>query len=326
MSKPFLLVAICVACCASTVSLAQVLSVSELSSRDLQELDRDRTVVMIPGGIFEQHGPYLPSFTDGFLNEWIARRTAEAIVAERGLTVLILPTIPLGVGSPEDFGGLSPIAGSYTLRPETLRAVYMDLSSALGQDGFHTIFVVNRHGAPAHNQALLDAAEHFEDRFGGTMAVLTSLIHEDGMKVPDHLSTEQNAENGVDVHAGEEESSQVLFLRPDLVHDDIIHATPFTAVSAEDLTEIAKDDNWQGYFGSPRLATASAGALIVRFRTGQTIDLAIRILDGFDWKTLRTRADRNGMNRSFRSADENNLARAEKERVAQDEWLRMKRN
>ena len=164
MSKRLLLAALCVLCCASTVSLAQVLRVAELSSRDLQKLNRDRTVVMIPGGIFEQHGPYLPSFTDGYLNEWIAHHTAEAIVAERGLVVLIFPTIPLGVGSPEDFGGLSPFSGSYALRPETLRAVYMDLVSALGQDGFRTIFVVNRHGAPAHNRSLLDAAEYFEAR------------------------------------------------------------------------------------------------------------------------------------------------------------------
>ena len=322
MSKRFLLAAICVACCTSTVCLAQVWSVSELSSRDLQELNRDRTIVMIPGGIFEQHGPYLPSFTDGYLNEWVARRTAEAIVAERELTVLMFPTIPLGVGSPENFGGLSPFSGSYALRPETLRAVYMDLASALGQDGFRTIFVVNRHGAPAHNQALLDAAEYFEHRFGGIMAVLTSLIHEDGMKVPDHLSPEQISENGVDVHSGEEESSQLLFLRPDLVHDDLFEATAYTAVSAEDLTEIAEDANWKGYFGSPRLATPSAGALIVNFRTKQTIDLALRILDGFDWRSLRTRADRNGMNASFKTADDNNLGRAEKERAIQEEWLR----
>ena len=325
MSKRFLLAAICVACCTSTVCLAQVLSVSELSSRDLQELNRDRTIVMIPGGIFEQHGPYLPTFTDGYLNEWVARRTAEAIVAERELVVLMFPTIPLGVGSPEDFGGLSPFSGSYALRPETLRAVYMDLASALGQDGFRTIFVVNRHGAPAHNQALLDAAEYFEHRFGGTMAVLTSLIHEDGMKVPDHLSLEQISENGVDVHSGEEESSQLLFLRPDLVHDDLFEATAFTAVSAEDLIEIAEDANWKGYFGSPRLATPSAGALIVNFRTKQTIDLALRILDGFDWRSLRTRADRNGMNASFKTADDNNLGRAEKERAIQEEWLRKNR-
>ena len=120
-------------------------------------------------------------------------------------------------------------------------------------------------------------------------------------------------------------SSQMLFLRPDLVHDDLVDAAAFTAVSAGDLTKIAKDAKWQGYFGSPRHATPSAGALIVSFRTKQTIDLALRILDGFDWRNLRTRADRTGMNASFKTLDDNNLRRAEKERAIQEEWLRKNR-
>lgn len=114
----------------------QILEVAKLSARDIARLDRDQTAVIMPGGIFEEHGPYLPSFTDGYLNEWLADRTAEAIVAQRGGTVLKFPPIPLGVGSPEGFGGLAPFSGSYTVRPETLRAVYMDLTSALGEDGF----------------------------------------------------------------------------------------------------------------------------------------------------------------------------------------------
>ena len=141
------------------------------------------------------------------------------------------------------------------------------------------------------------------------------------MKVPDHLSPVQITENGMDVHAGEEESSQILFLRPDLVHEDIFESTAFSAASARDLIDIAKDENWKGYFGSPRLATPDAGALIVRFRTEQTIDLALRILDGFDWRSLRTRADQAGMNAAFKEVDANTLGRAKNERAAQEEWL-----
>jgi len=302
-------------------AIAQILLVSELSVRDIERLDRDQTVVILPGGNFEEHGPYLPSFTDGYLNEWLADRTAEAIIAERGGTVLKFPTIPLGVGSPENFGGLSPFSGSYTVRPETLRAVYMDLASALGEDGFRAIFVLARHGSPSHNLALLEAADYFNDRFDGTMVVLTSLIYEEGIEVPSYLTDDQQQENGVDIHAGELETSQTLFLQPSLVHDDYRTAAPITASSADELTELAERPNWPGYFGSPRLATPNAGAQIVEYRTRQTIELALRILDGFDWRSLPTRADRSGMNSAFRTTDENNLARAEEERRRQEDWL-----
>lgn len=146
------------------------------------------------------------------------------------------------------------------------------------------------------------------------------------MKVPDHLTPEQTEENGITVHAGEEETSQMLFLRPDLVHDDISDAPAFAATSPEDMIKIAKEPGWEGYFGSPRLATSRAGALIVNYRTSQTIDLALRILDGFDWRSLRTRADRgNGMSPSFKTVDDNASVRAEQERRKQEEWLRTNR-
>lgn len=300
----------------------QVLEVAGLSARDIAQLDRDQTVVILPGGIFEQHGPYLPSFTDGYLNEWLADRTAEAIVAHRGGTVLKFPPIPLGVGLPEDFGGLAPFSGSYTVRPETLRAVYMDLGSALGEDGFRTIFLLNRHGAPAHNRALLEAADYFNDRFDGTMVVLTSLNYEPTIQPPNYLSSDEERENGVDIHAGEWETSQTLFLQPGLVHDDYRTAKAAAAGSEEDLAEIARGTGWRGYFGSPRLATARAGSRWVEYRTRQTIELALRILNGFDWRSLPTRADATGDESSFHTADVNNVSRSEQERLRQEEWIR----
>src|SRR5262245_59192869 len=83
----------------------------------------------------EEHGPYLPAFTDGYASEWAAGQVAKAIVARPGWTVVTFPVVPLGVGSPEDFGGRRPFAGSYTVRPSTLEAVFRALLEA--SDYFH---------------------------------------------------------------------------------------------------------------------------------------------------------------------------------------------
>ena len=317
MMRFFILAAVLFAVPANAVG--QILQLAELSVRDLEQLNHEQTVVIIPGGIFEQHGPYLPSFTDGYLNEWLAAQTAEATLAARGGTVLMFPTIPLGAGLPEDFAGLSPFSRSYTVRPETLRAIYMDLASALGQDGFRTVFLLNRHGAPAHNWALLEAADYFNDRFDGTMVVLTSLLYDGTIEAPSFLDSEEKIEHGIDIHAGVGETSQTLFLQPRLVHDDYRLARPMTADSAEDLTRIAESTGWPGYFGSPRLATQAADAQVVEYRTKQVVELALRILDGFDWRVLPTCADIT--NASFRAVDDNNRARAEEEKRRQEEWI-----
>ena len=52
---------------------AQVLEVTTLNTEDVRRLDRQRTVAILPGGILEEHGPYLPSYTDGYGNERLAR-------------------------------------------------------------------------------------------------------------------------------------------------------------------------------------------------------------------------------------------------------------
>lgn len=305
---------------AASASFAEILIVSEMSVRDLERLDREETVVLIPGGILEEHGPYLPSFTDGYFNQWITDRTAEATLAERGGTVLKFPMIPLGAGSPEDFGGLAPFSGSYTVRPETLRAVYMDLASALGNDGFRTIFVFNSHGSPSHNWALLGAADYFNDQYDGTMVVLTSLLYETPNR-PQPLSQTELAESGADVHTGENETSRMLFLHPNLVHDDFAKAKPFTVDSIDALTQVAETPGWPGYFGSPRLATPVTGAREVRYQADRIINLALRILDGFDWTTLATRGDLEDLPASLDTLDRNLRGRADEERRRQEEWI-----
>src|SRR5688572_18233283 len=81
-----------------SVSSAQVLKLAELNTEQIRSLNKDRTIVLIPGGILEQHGPFLPSFTDGYRNEATTEELARHIAARPGWTALVLPTIPLGVG------------------------------------------------------------------------------------------------------------------------------------------------------------------------------------------------------------------------------------
>ena len=73
---------------------AQVYALADMNTRQIQALDRQRTVVLIPGGILEEHGPYLPSYTDGYAVEAYTRALATAIVARPGWTVVVFPQGP----------------------------------------------------------------------------------------------------------------------------------------------------------------------------------------------------------------------------------------
>lgn len=87
------------------VSEGQVLHVADLTTQQISSLDRSKTVVLLPAGILEEDGPYLPSYSDGYLNAWLTQRLAEAVVSRPGWTALIFPSIPLGNSGANDIGG-----------------------------------------------------------------------------------------------------------------------------------------------------------------------------------------------------------------------------
>lgn len=265
---------------------AQVLKVADLTTEDIRQLDRDRTVVLLPGGVLEEHGPHLPSFTDGYMNEWWSRQLAEAIVSRSGWVVLQFPLLPLGHGAPNDLAEKFSFPGSYGVRASVLRAVYMDLASQLGEQGFRWIFVIQNHGAPLHNQALDQAGDFFRDLYGGAMVHLFGRQIPAAFGAPPSLPDDQARENGLDIHAGASETSRMLFLRPDLVRPIYRDLAPAAAQTFAGLVEVARSPDWQGYFGSPRLATAAHGVAVMHYRGDAYVSLALQILDGLDEATI----------------------------------------
>jgi creatinine amidohydrolase/Fe(II)-dependent formamide hydrolase-like protein len=151
---------------------AHILDVGELNTEQIQSLDRAHTVVLLEGGILEEHGPYLPSYSDGYQSDFVATKVAGAIVARPGWTVLRFPPLPLGAMPANEIGGRFTLPGSYPIRMATLRAVFMDLATDLGDAGFRYSLVLNYHGGPTHNRALDDASRYFCERYGAVMVNL----------------------------------------------------------------------------------------------------------------------------------------------------------
>ena len=238
---------------------ANIFQVKELNTTQIQSLDKNKTVILIPGGILEEHGPYLPSFTDGYWNEKLTDTIAKAIAGRKDWNVLVFPTIPLGNSGANDVGQKYSFPGTYTVRFETLRAIFMDIGTELGEQGFKNIFIVHGHGAPNHQRALDQAANYFNETYKGKMINLMGLnpIIMNWFEAP--KTKEQQEEDGFTIHAGVAETSSMLYIAPHLVDSGYKQAAPFTGNSMEELVGIAQRPGWKGYFGSQRLATADFG-------------------------------------------------------------------
>ncbi len=312
---------------------AQIYHVKEMNTAQIRALDRSKIVVLMPGGILEQHGPYLPSFTDGYRNERMTQELADAIVARSGWKVVIFPTIPLGAGGANEIGSKHSFPGTYAVRASTLRAVFMDLATELGEQGFRWIFVIHVHGAPRHNEVIDHASDYFHDTYHGHMVNLTGLLplRPPRREFVERLEGDAQKEEGSSPHADALETSEILFLRPDLVDPGYSKAMPHTAADPNDWVRVARAPDWPGYIGSPRVATAALGAWAWKLYSSRIVDLALNILDGADYRRIPRYAD-SGRLQSQGSANAVSLqlsreaeARERLIEKKQSEWLRAKK-
>ena len=97
--------------CRPAAGCTQVHRLAEMNTEQIRALDRQKTVILLPGGILEEHGPYLPSYTDGCMSERLTDDLANAIAARPGWSVVVFPVIPLGSGGANEMGARFPFPG-----------------------------------------------------------------------------------------------------------------------------------------------------------------------------------------------------------------------
>jgi creatinine amidohydrolase/Fe(II)-dependent formamide hydrolase-like protein len=206
----------------------------------------------------------------------------------------MFPIIPLGTGGANEISGKYSWPGTYAVRAETLRAIFMDLATELGEQGFRWIFVVHNHGSPWHNKALDQAGDFFRDTYGGRMVNLTGLEPDWAQVAAARkglVKPEADAEDARSVHAGLSETSRVMYVRPDLVSAEKVRATTSVTTPLPRLVEVARKPDWPGYFGAPRFASAELGRAEHEAAASAWIALATRILNGEDERKMQRYAD-----------------------------------
>jgi creatinine amidohydrolase len=97
------------------------------------------SLLIIPLGATEQHGPHLPVGTDTLLVETIAER---ALLALRdSLPAVLAPTLPLGSSAHH-----VPFGGTLSLTSLSFYRVLMDIGRSAASGGFRRMFFLNGHG------------------------------------------------------------------------------------------------------------------------------------------------------------------------------------
>lgn len=249
----------------------------QLTSPEIAALDRDATACLLPLGAVEQHGPHLPLGTDSL----IAHALCMAVAARLPGRVLVLPP---------PWYGLSPhhmrLAGTISLRAETLMALAGDVVDSLVAHGFRRIALVNGHGGNASLASLLAATLGHRHDGAARIAALTYFQLAAGA-----IDAIRRSGTGGAGHACEVETALIQHLHPELVREGAAAAhypqsgTPYLSTdltrggpvaSYVDFTDLSPT----GVFGDPTLASPEQGA---RFFEACTAALAEFVADFLAW-------------------------------------------
>ncbi|MCS6767504.1 MAG: creatininase family protein [Candidatus Nitrosocaldus sp.] len=148
---------------------------------------------ILPIGSLEQHGKHLPLATDSIIAEHIA-----AMVAER-INALLLPCIGYGISYEHE-----PLF-HVSISASTLCMLVDDVCKSLANMGVNRLIVLNAHYGNEH--ALLSCTKELAERYRSRMLVY-SITYSLFLDRADH--------------AGENETSLMLAIRPDLVRMDLV--------------------------------------------------------------------------------------------------------
>lgn len=235
----------------------------ELTRLEMEQVDRENTMVLIPLGALEQHGSQAPLGTDEIIAEGIIKRLIPAL--DDDFPMLVFPLLPIGLSTEH-----KNFCGSVSLRPDTLYHMLYDICKSLHHHGFMKIVILVTHGGNLPIVQVLSRELRSECGLG--VFILNSGAFFGNKEVMDTI-TEGNR---WDFHGGEMETSMVMAEDERLVHLEWSKAgvpekfkdnhtfTIYGPVTMGWVSEewVDEDGNPIGIGGDPSGATAEKGEII----------------------------------------------------------------
>src|SRR3954466_7881395 len=155
-------------------------------------------LAVLPWGATEAHNYHLPYGTDILEADYVAAEAAR-LAWEQGAKMTVLPTIPFGVNT-----GQFDVKLDINMNPSTQLAVLRDIVTVLNRQEIYKLIILNSHGGNDFKTMIRELGLGFPKMFLSTcnwyQAIDQKLYFENK-----------------DDHAGEMETSVIMYLTPHLV-------------------------------------------------------------------------------------------------------------
>ena len=232
---------------------------------EVEKAAQEGAIVLMTTAVVEEHRashePAVSTLDLGYLMCKLTRRELES----RGIKAVIAPPFFWGVNRASHV-----FPGTFTVRPETMKAVLHDMFASLKSMGFRDIFNINAHGDGLHIRTAVEAVVEAQKSLGLNVRYLMSeedakragltgnepifLVH----KSPPLRTV---ATEYLDLHAGAWETGVVAAFFPEEVDTKVARTLEPTKVTVKELGDWVKDMKRVtplGYLGNPAKFDAAA--------------------------------------------------------------------
>nr|WP_320027150.1 creatininase family protein [uncultured Acetobacterium sp.] len=232
----------------------------DLPYPEIEASIKQNACVLLPVSVVEEHGPHLCTGTDIYLTQALCQKVKQKL-EDQNQAVLIAPPFYWGVNSITD-----GFVGSFSIKPETMTMMLLEILENLNKWGFKKIFLLNFHGDFIHIKTIAAIvtkanAKNIEAYFLIDRHLISrmDLNKEAIYLVPVELDPNKAMleTNVIDLHAGATETSWMVLSYPKLVNTEKANALKSTNLTFADLKqwvnggEIAKSMTPLGYCGNP---------------------------------------------------------------------------
>ena len=228
--------------------------------------DNDYEVAVLPWGATEAHNYHLPYGTDILEAEAIAEAAARQ-AREKGANVIVLPVIPFGVNT-----GQHDIRLDINLNPSTQMKILEDVVESLRRHQISKLIILNSHGGNDFRQMLRELGLKFPEMW---------LFQANFYQIP----LKEKIFEEPDDHAGEMETSLMLYLYPEWVlpleeaGDGASKKISIRALQQKwgwterEWSKVTRDTG----VGNPKKATREKGERYFRYVVGEVAEMFFEV-------------------------------------------------
>lgn len=185
----------------------------EMTWQQVQAAADEGAIALLPIGIVEGHGPHLDLSADFYLSTLNCRFLKQEL-RELGVEAVIAPPFYWGISQ-----DVARYAGTFSVRPETMKGLLDDIFTNLKGWDFRRVFVQNAHGDPLHIQMIQNAIAQANEAPDFRVYFMWEL----DVEVPQDIPFPPMRENRYqpDYHAGAIETAQMAAFFPEKVRGDV---------------------------------------------------------------------------------------------------------